>query len=134
MKHFATTYETTVYHKIRRCFTLYKNNVSANRERMFHFTATFDPYIVKHHKYTRWNILVKQEMKWIPLIAVDHRWNIKLYAMKRKKPAFETFNFFVKHSKNTRWSMSVSHMKQLVLMDWNIYFSFIKIKSCDSLL
>jgi hypothetical protein len=25
-------------------------------KRMFQFTATFDPYIVKHYEYTRWNI------------------------------------------------------------------------------
>ncbi len=30
-----------------------KNNVSANSERMFQFTVTFDPYIVKHYKYTK---------------------------------------------------------------------------------
>ncbi len=53
MKYFATMYETTVPKKTERCFTLYKNNILANSERMFQFTGTFDPYTVKHYEYTR---------------------------------------------------------------------------------
>ena len=64
MKHFATTYETTVSKKSSIISPYIKTNVSANSEIMFQFTATFDSYTVKHYEYTRWNIFggTKNEM------------------------------------------------------------------------
>ena len=44
-------------HGFWSCFTIYKNNISANSKRMFQFTARFNLYTVKQHKYTYWNIV-----------------------------------------------------------------------------
>ena len=58
------------------------------------------------------------------MLQLTNKWNIKLYMVKQKKSATETFKYFMKHGEDTRWNMSLSHMKQQVLTDWNMRLSF----------
>ncbi len=65
MKQFGSTYTTNDFKPLQHLNPVYINNhVSIKMKLLKQYkksTATFGTYIVKHHEYTSWNIVVEKK-------------------------------------------------------------------------
>ena len=70
---------------------------------MFQFTATFDPYIVKHYKYTRWNIFsgTKNETNSLNREFPKYVW----FVVKECFNSLQHYIYIVKHCEYTKWNI-----------------------------